>query len=1243
MKPFSIPLIVLTLFSVSAAAVNAAKPEDFNLKEGDLISISGDTGVYIVNGHGYKRLLPNSEVLKLYGHLGGSANVKSVTAEVGDAFPTSGLLRHCETNNPRVYWIETAGEDSAVLKWVNIAGEQAIKDDPEFFKKVFCINKKEFDRYKKGGELALAVLLKPESLAKTGSPSFSPGLKSSAPRPAAEPTISIIVRSSELAGIWDVASYKDGFAVTDAINGRLLRIDKQGRISTVAASLPRLFGLAIKGPDFIVTDDQTNLLRITPDGKVTTIARGVSMKYFQSDVTVSGADYVVTDYSGNRLMLIESSGKVSVLASGLNRPQAVVTSGSDFIVAGSNADGVGTLYKVTAKGAVSVIATLPPRIGYSFKAVALSGPDYMVIDSNHRLLKITPQGAISTITFSGRETIPPLSEGGGFITSMISDGPDLILVNYDGALLRVGVPKVAPAIPAVPAVPASGGCPPAVPATPAIPAQPAQGASPTPSGTPASTASPSYTVTPTPIPQPPSAELIQSRAPIRSVGSVDVVGNYAYVADFYGNALVIFDITDPRAPKRVGSVADSFTLSSPRSIHVVGQYAYLTADGTTHALTIVDVSNPASPKIAGYVRDTAKFLSPFSVRVSGSYAYVTAALAKGGGSISGGGVVAIDVSNPKSPVVVGLVLIDDPTSGSSTVYSIDVIGSYAYAASRVAGLAIIDVSNPGSPRVVAKVALSGAMAVQVSGGYAYVAGDYGLTIVNISNPSSPTTMGKVADSVRYQYPYLRVLNNRAYVVATDRLSVFDITDSRRPSIVGSANLDLPQGLAVSGNYAYLGVRSTQLGGFNDFVVIDISKFQTTQATKKSFLASVWQTLNRWAGVVGHKLATLFLTQIAPSPSPSPSATPCPTPTLTVTPVPTQTATPIPTATPVGFTFTPTPSSIASPTASPSFTATPTPTPTPTPSTISPPVLSNMQRINITANSFTITWTTDKPSDSTVRYGTNYKEMNSVKYDGAMVTNHSITIGNLNSGTSYAFQYASKDSSGNVGGFIQDWAPSGYFTYSVVQTLTTSTPTPTANTSGPCTGFTLTLDKTTIAFGSPGEQVNYTFSCTSGQTSSVRIEFANPDGTNRSTLGYFSASTTPTTYGFRLGYPVGSYTLRACFDPDYYLGCIYSIAASVTLYITSNSSPTPTPTPSTASVSFDNFSRNLTIGSTGNDVKQLQAFLVNEVGYPTGLITSYFGHITRDAVKRLQEKYGIRPISGYFGPITREVLNALIAH
>ncbi|PIR41799.1 MAG: hypothetical protein COV30_01230, partial [Candidatus Yanofskybacteria bacterium CG10_big_fil_rev_8_21_14_0_10_37_15] len=42
------------------------------------------------------------------------------------------------------------GEDVGMLHWVNTTGEQAVADDPEFFKKVFCINTNEFNWYPKG-------------------------------------------------------------------------------------------------------------------------------------------------------------------------------------------------------------------------------------------------------------------------------------------------------------------------------------------------------------------------------------------------------------------------------------------------------------------------------------------------------------------------------------------------------------------------------------------------------------------------------------------------------------------------------------------------------------------------------------------------------------------------------------------------------------------------------------------------------------------------------------------------------------------------------------------------------------------------------------------------------------------------------------------------------------------------------------------------------------------------------------
>src|SRR3989344_5377948 len=74
----------------------------------------------------------------------------------------------------------------------------------------------------------------------------------------------------------------------------------------------------------------------------------------------------------------------------------------------------------------------------------------------------------------------------------------------------------------------------------------------------------------------------------------------------------------------------------------------------------------------------------------------------------------------------------------------------------------------------------------------------------------------------------------------------------------------------------------------------------------------------------------------------------------------------------------------------------------------------------------------------------------------------------------------------------------------------------------------------------------------------------------------------------------------------------------------------------------NFTQNLTIGSTGSEVMGLQKFLNSIDGTQVatagagspGNETSYFGGLTRAAVSKFQQKYGITPTAGYWGPISR---------
>ncbi len=76
---------------------------------------------------------------------------------------------------------------------------------------------------------------------------------------------------------------------------------------------------------------------------------------------------------------------------------------------------------------------------------------------------------------------------------------------------------------------------------------------------------------------------------------------------------------------------------------------------------------------------------------------------------------------------------------------------------------------------------------------------------------------------------------------------------------------------------------------------------------------------------------------------------------------------------------------------------------------------------------------------------------------------------------------------------------------------------------------------------------------------------------------------------------------------------------------------------------DTFNRQLELGMTGSDVGTLQTFLAEDPSlYPQGLVTSYFGFLTKSAVSNFQERHGIDPV-GRVGPATLPVLNAQYAN
>jgi subtilisin len=153
---------------------------------------------------------------------------------------------------------------------------------------------------------------------------------------------------------------------------------------------------------------------------------------------------------------------------------------------------------------------------------------------------------------------------------------------------------------------------------------------------------------------------------------------------------------------------------------------------------------------------------------------------------------------------------------------------------------------------------------------------------------------------------------------------------------------------------------------------------------------------------------------SPTPAPTGTSTPTVTPTATKSPTPTTTRTP--TAVPPTATNTPVlPTTTAVPPTSTSTAVPPTattlpPSPTPVPPTatstpLPAPVITNVT-VNPSKTSATVTWTTNVPSDSTVRYGTG-GGTNQSKSNGALTSSHSITLTGLKKNTTYTYIVESK--------------------------------------------------------------------------------------------------------------------------------------------------------------------------------------------------------------------------------------------
>ena len=206
----------------------------------------------------------------------------------------------------------------------------------------------------------------------------------------------------------------------------------------------------------------------------------------------------------------------------------------------------------------------------------------------------------------------------------------------------------------------------------------------------------------------PTTNLGSTSTSLNSPVSVFVSGQYAYIASYNNNELVIDDVSNPANPTFISEV--SILYGNPDAVYVQGHYAYVAS--VNGPVSIYDVSNPSTPNLVGTTSGwpTGLFAGVSSIYVQGHYLYVVSDYTSW--------VYIYDVSNPANPTYVG------ENQDFNSPYFITVQGNYAYIINYWNNnMEIMNVSNPANPTIASNFGsgwLSGPLSVYVSGRYAYI-------------------------------------------------------------------------------------------------------------------------------------------------------------------------------------------------------------------------------------------------------------------------------------------------------------------------------------------------------------------------------------------------------------------------------------------------------------------------------------------------------------------------------------------
>jgi len=287
------------------------------------------------------------------------------------------------------------------------------------------------------------------------------------------------------------------------------------------------------------------------------------------------------------------------------------------------------------------------------------------------------------------------------------------------------------------------------------------------------------------------------------VPTVAISGTLAYVGE--GSELSVLDISNPAAPKRLGSYT---TRETVQDVEVAGQRAYVTADHD--GLLILDIGDPAHPRLLGGYNTPEH---AYDVQVVGTTAYVAAEYA---------GLQIVDVANPAAPRLLGQF-----GEGKFKAYDLSVVDGVVYIAAgdSFSQFVSVDVHDPAHPTLRddynADPNIGMPTGVHVVGKLAYMASSHYLLIADVTTPAQ----GYPGPYVTYELPEsvkdIFVSGNRAYVTSyAGNLFIVDVTDAQNPQLL--ANYDTH---GNSWDVRVVGSRAYVADGIGGLLIVDVGNAQ----------------------------------------------------------------------------------------------------------------------------------------------------------------------------------------------------------------------------------------------------------------------------------------------------------------------------------------------------------------------------------------------------------------------------------